>query len=425
MAKLKKKWMLLIGFGVVFSVLSSCGPTQMVIKRAHLTPKGQIAQPALVSSQTEIEQWEEELKPKLQTQLQNHVFGYLPDQSSTKIISHKVIAKSAFNNTARLEEYELVGHMKYGETEQETAVFNMVIAIPLKAKGPVPVILNQTFCPNHNTIPNAAVSVREGGYDCSGGGIGNGMMKFVFGRFIATPPIEMIMERGYALATIFPSEFVPDSGDAGLKALKMHTKGHDDDQTRLGAIGAWAWGYSRMIDALMDDPQIDSTAFFTIGHSRYGKSALVATAYDPRIAGVIAHQSGTGGASLNRNKEGETVGDITESYPHWFSQKYASYAGHEEDMPVDQHALLALIAPRPIFLGNARRDTWSDPNGAFRAAIGASPVYKLYGKQGLSQAKLKPYKPDSDIAFYIRGGTHGIVKEDWPAFLAFLDAHTK
>ena len=425
MAKLKKKWLFLIGCGVVFSVLSSCGPTQMVIKRAHLTPKGQIAQPAVISSQTNVQTWENKLKPELQNQLQEYVYGYLPDQSSTKIISHKVISKSAFNNTARLEEYKLVGHMVYGDTEKDTATFDMVVAIPSHAKGPVPVILNQTFCPNHNTIPDAAVSVREGEFDCSGGGIGNSIMKFVFGRYIATPPIEMIMKRGYALATIFPSEFVPDNSSAGIQALKLYTEGHEDAETRLGAIGAWAWGFSRMVDVLSKDQQFDPSGFFTIGHSRYGKSALVAAAYDPRIAGVIAHQSGTGGASLNRNKTGETVGDITESYPHWFSQKYASYAGHEEDMPIDQHALLALIAPRPIFLGNARRDTWSDPNGAFRAAIGASPVYKFYGKQGLNQPKLKPYKPDADIAFYIRGGTHGIVKEDWPAFLAFLDAHTK
>lgn len=94
-------------------------------------------------------------------------------------------------------------------------------------------------------------------------------------------------------------------------------------------------------------------------------------------------------------------------------------------MPIDQHALIALIAPRPIFLGNARRDVWSDPNGAFRAVQGASPVYKLYNKQGLNKDKLKPFNPDSDISFYIRPGTHGVVKEDWPAFLDFLDAHEK
>ncbi|MEL7488985.1 MAG: hypothetical protein AAGJ87_17460 [Pseudomonadota bacterium] len=138
---------------------------------------------------------------------------------------------------------------------------------------------------------------------------------------------------------------------------------------------------------------------------------------------MIAHQSGTGGASLNRRKKGESVKAITSSYPHWFSRVYASYAGREEEMPVDQHHLIALVAPRPVLLGNARRDVWSDPNGAFRAAIGADPVYELLGAEGLDQPRLNAFNPAADVAFWIRPGTHGVVKEDWPAFLTFLDAH--
>jgi len=132
-----------------------------------------------------------------------------------------------------------------------------------------------------------------------------------------------------------------------------------------------------------------------------------------------------GGASLNKGKRGESIAEITEIYPHWFAQSYAEFADREEHMPLDQHALIALIAPRPLFLGNARRDVWSDPNGAFKAAIGATPVYNLYKKQGLNQDKLRPFIAGADISFHLRPGTHGIVKEDWPAFLAFLDAHTK
>jgi len=139
---------------------------------------------------------------------------------------------------------------------------------------------------------------------------------------------------------------------------------------------------------------------------------------------VISHQSGTGGASLNKRKKGESIEDITGQYPHWFSKTYAGYAGREEELPIDQHHLLALIAPRPILLGNARRDVWSDPNGALKAAIGADPVWKLYGAdKGLRQQRYKPFNPDADLSLWIRSGTHGVVKEDWPAFLEFLDAH--
>ena len=128
---------------------------------------------------------------------------------------------------------------------------------------------------------------------------------------------------------------------------------------------------------------------------------------------------GTGGASLNADKKGESIKGITKNYPHWFARNYA-----QDNLDgFDQHMLLALIAPRPILLGNARRDVWSDPNGAFRAALGADPVYALYGARGLDQKRLKPYDPAAEIAFWIRPGTHGVVKEDWPAFLQFLQAH--
>ena len=177
-----------------------------------------------------------------------------------------------------------------------------------------------------------------------------------------------------------------------------------------------------MVDVLEQDARLDRSAMIAWGHSRYAKAALVAAAFDPRIAGVIAHQSGTGGASLNYKKPGESVARITRSYPHWFARSYAAYT--DEARPdVDQHQLLALIAPRPVLLGNARRDVWSDPNGAFRAAMGADPVYRLYGAKGLDQSRLRPYDPAAGIAFWLRPGTHGVVKEDWPAFLAFLGAH--
>ena len=255
-----------------------------------------------------------------------------------------------------------------------------------------------------------------------GGGPLGGVMTYVFGRYICTPPFEMILDRGYGVA-VLDASVIPDQRDEGLSELRRLSAGHEDDGTRWGAIAAWGWLYSRAIDALEGDPRFAQDGFITWGHSRYGKAALVAAAWDDRVAGVIAHQSGTGGASLNRNKKGESVGAITDAYPHWFAENYAAFAGREDDMKVDQHLLLGLIAPRPVLLGNARRDVWSDPNGAFRAAMGADGVYALYGAQGLAQERLDQWRPDAELAFWLRPGTHGVVKEDWPAFLEFLDAH--
>ena len=423
MPRRKRTWALLLFSSVFLFALASCGPTKLTITRANLTPRTVVATPALTLPGTSLEEWQSTIKPKLQIDLQKYVYGFLPDNSSTRIISHRIVAESAFNGSARIEEYKLVATATYNGQNEQTPEFNLVVAIPKNASGPIPVILMESFCPNHNTIPHPSISRDPEAFSCGGNGVMNKAMLFVFGRYISAPPLEMIMEKGYALATMFPSEYVPDREEAGLTDLKTLSAGHLDDKTRWGGVAAWAWGFSRAIDVLEQDERFAKDGIVTYGHSRYGKAALVAAAYDERIASVISHQSGTGGASLNKQKHGESVTEITDAYPHWFSKAYASYGGREEDMPIDQHALIALIAPRPIFLGNARRDVWSDPNGAFRAAQGAQQVYNLYNKQGLRQSKLKPYIPDADLSFYIRPGTHGVVKEDWPAFLEFMNAH--
>lgn len=422
----KRIWILWIFAAFFTFLLVSCGPVKLTLAQANLKPKGIMATPQLISATADLDSWKNEISQSLKADLQEYIYGYLPDDQSTILENKRAVSDSAFNETARVDEYLIKASAVFDEVESAVPSFNMVLISPAKANGPVPVILMQTFCPNHSTVPVEGVSIPANiNYSCDGGGIGGKLMTFIFGRYIATPPFEDILKRGFAVATIFPSEYVPDNSNSGLKALKELSPGHDDDETRWGAIAAWAWGYGRMIDAIEKDDKFNASSYFAYGHSRYGKSALLAAVFDDRIDGVISHQSGTGGASLNKEKKGESVGEITETYPHWFSNKYASYSDRETEMPIDQHAVLALIAPRPIFLGNARRDVWSDPNGAFRAAQGASAIYKLYNKQGLNQDKLKPFIPENDISFYIRKGTHGVVKEDWPAFLDFLDAHAE
>ena len=412
--------------GFFMFILVACGPTKLTISRANLKPHGFAAAPLLLPKPVSLKQWESNIRPRLQVELQREVFGVMPDRSSTQILDKKIVAEDAYDGKASIEEYTLTATAVFNGIASTTKPFKLVVVIPKNRTTPAPVIMMQSFCPNHNTVQHPGVSIPDGiGYSCNGTGIMAKTMNYVFGRYIATPPMEMILDHGYAFAAMYPSEFVPDRSERGLTALRELSKGHADDQTRWGAIAAWGWGFSRALDVLEQDKRFAKDGFVTYGHSRYGKSALVAAAFDGRIGGVMAHQSGTGGASLNKYKKGESVGEITETFPHWFSKAYAGYAGHEQDMRTDQHALLALIAPRPLFLGNARRDVWSDPNGAFRAAQAANPAYKLYDKQGLIQRKLSEFTPGADIAFWIRPGTHGVVKEDWPAFLEFMDAHYK
>ncbi len=416
----------------LFAALAlSAGCTKVTLAWADLDPSGPAATPPALGSFGEdpavssSADWRERI-PILREALENEVYGTFPDASSTRVLEKRVLNDQAFDGLGVLEEWTVSATAVFGDRAVETKPFPghdgflLEVVLPAAAAGPVPVIVMETFCPSWEVAPDPAVWRPEDAQEM-GGPLG-GVMTYVFGRYICTPPFEMILERGYGVAVLYPAS-VPDEREAGLAELRRLSAGHTDDGTRWGAVAAWGWLFSRAIDALEDDPRIDGGSFVTWGHSRYGKAALVAAAWDARVAAVIAHQSGTGGASLNREKKGESVGAITKAYPHWFAQSYADYAGREDEMSVDQHMLLALIAPRPVLLGNARRDVWSDPNGAFRAATGADPVYELMGSDGLSQTRLDQWRPAAGISFWLRPGTHGVVKEDWPAFLEFLDAH--
>ena len=363
-------------------------------------PKGLAASPALeISSKIN---WEQQ-KEAIQQTLEQEIYGVMPRAFATTFISSRLIKQHSFE--ANIEEIEL----KTSRGENYIAI----IVTPKQSAGDIPVIMMENFCPNHAVIPAKDISKPQSPYfNCSDKGIMATIFGYFFGRYITTPPIDMIMQRGYALAVIYPSATFPESVS---RFQRQRDKAPSPDYP-WGAVGAWAYQFSSLANYLETDGRFSDIIAY--GHSRYGKSALLAAAFDNTVDGVIAHQSGTGGASLSRNKKGESVAAITKGYPHWFAPAY-----QEDSLTIDQHHLLALIAPRPILLGNARRDVWSDPEGAFRAAKGAAPAYKLYGSEGLRQSRLTEYDPTADIAFWMRPGTHGVVKEDWPAFLDFMDAH--
>ncbi len=414
------------------AVMSSC--VRLTLAWTDLNPNGAPAAPPILDAAAPPADrdrgtvWREDRAPQLREAFERHVIGAMPDASSTRVIEKRVIDETAFGGRGRLEEWTLAATATFNDVSVETKEvmgrggFLVQVVVPANASGPTPIIMIQTFCPWWDSMPHPGVSRPDGAESMSGGFFGS-VATYVFGRFICTPPYEEILDRGFAVASFFPSSVAPDNSEEGLAELRRLSAGYDDDETRWGAVAAWAWLYGRITDALESDERFDKGAFIAWGHSRYGKAALYAAAYDERIDGVISHQSGTGGASLNRDKPGESVSSMTESYPHWFAQSYANAAGREAEMPIDQHHLLALIAPRPVLLGNARRDVWSDPNGAFRAAMGADPIWELLGAKGLAQDRLDEWAPEADIAFWIRPGTHGVVEEDWPAFLQFLDAH--
>lgn len=300
----------------------------------------------------------------------------------------------------------------------------LLIAKPRRAVGQVPTILKMDFC------PSAQVFQIEGlwdeGWKCGPVGfnpVGNIVWR-TLGRYHISPPIEEMLSRGYAYASIHVSDYVPDNNETAEARLDELSNGADR-ATSWGSLAAWAFQYSRAIDYLDGDDDLDPARTVVYGHSRFGKSALIAGAFDDRIDGVIAHQTGRGGAALTRSANGEPILDMVQNYPTWLSEKYSTSVkeGKGADLPFDQHQLIAMLAPRPVLLGHSRRDSWSDPNGAFQSARGASSAYELLGSDGFTAKILSDFEPAADIAYWMRGGTHGETEEDWSAFFEFLGAH--
>ncbi len=242
--------------------------------------------------------------------------------------------------------------------------------------------------------------------------------------------IETVVARGYATATIYYGEIGADNNEGlqdpiGAMLRSGSAMGRRPDA--WGLIGLWAWGLSRALDYIETDPELDGKRVALHGHSRLGKTALWAGAQDERFAMVISNNSGCGGAALSKRVYGETPAIINANYLPWFAHNFKKYDDNEAALPVDQHQLLALIAPRPLYVASASEDRGADPKGEFLALVHAEPVYRLHGKGGLGTKEFPPPdKPIGDtIAYHVRTGKHDITPYDWAQYLDFADKHLK
>lgn len=247
-------------------------------------------------------------------------------------------------------------------------------------------------------------------------------------------PLEMALKRGYAVATYFYGDLeedYPEGWRDGLKGYLRKKAGESLDApqsgTTWGSIGVWAWGLSRCLDYLETNKAIDAKRVTVFGHSRHGKTSLWAGAQDQRFAAVISNDSGEGGASITRRNFGEHIGVSVYSSSRWYCPNYKNFAGRPEALPTDQHMLIALAAPRPVYVASATEDHGADPKGEFLAALHAAPAYKLYGFKGLEQDSMPP--PDTPIGhrigYHLRTGEHDITAFDWEQFLNFTDRNLK
>jgi hypothetical protein len=243
--------------------------------------------------------------------------------------------------------------------------------------------------------------------------------------------VENVVARGYATVSIYYGDLCEDRNEGLLSNVATLFGTNPVEQRRpdeWGAIGIWAWGLSRALDALQSDPEIDGRRVAVHGHSRLGKTSLWAGAQDERFALVISNNSGCGGAALSKRAFGETVERINTSFPFWFARNFRAYNKRESALPIDQHELIALIAPRPVHVASAEGDQWADPRGEFLAAKHAAPVYALFGKKGLGVTEMpavnQPVLGDG-IAYHIRTGKHDITPYDWARYLDHADKALK
>lgn len=359
-------------------------------------------------------------------QLAKHVYGQLPSDAVT--ISTKLIEQGAFGgtrttNTAITRKQLEVTLARNGKS----VVIDFMVFLPADAKSPVPCFVGLNFNGNQSTCDDPAVRLTRSWCDKRGVGVvDNKATEASRGDQSHRWPIEAIVGRGYAVATAHYADIDPDFDDEfvnGVHALYPDFKPGDANPDRWGSIGAWAWGLSRLADVLEKDPAINSKELMVIGHSRLGKTALWAGATDQRFQIVYSNNSGCGGAALSKRCFGESVARINTSFPHWFCRNFRQYNDREELLPVDQHMLIAAIAPRPAYIASATEDQWADPKGELHGGVFASPAYELHGLKGVYNQELPA--PDTvigaEIGYHLRTGKHDLTPWDWDRYMDFAD----
>ncbi len=365
--------------------------------------------------------WQAKRRPEIQRLFEDQMFGRAPGRPGKMSFELTSIEKNALGGKAIRKEVSI-------NTAGKT--FHLLLYLPAQAKGPVPVFLGLNFNGNHavtnepdvrlamtwnrdgKNAPTAAIQAPAASRGSTG----------------SRWPIEMILAKGYGLATIYYGDIEPDFNGGmkhGIRPSYFKSGQTEPAPDGWGAIGAWAWGLSRAMDYLETDKSVDARRVALMGHSRLGKTALWAGASDTRYAIVISNDSGEGGAAISRRIFGETVRNLNTSFPYWFCANYKQYSGREEAMPFDSHMLIALMAPRPVYVASAEEDQWADPKGEFLGAVAASPVYRLFGKKGIESDRMPGlHEPVGDaVGYHIRAGKHDVTDYDWEQYIKFADRH--
>jgi hypothetical protein len=370
---------------------------------------------------TTAEQWRQQRRPELLRLLEENIYGKTllgrPEVMRFVVREEKIDARNG--EATRLR----VGILFEGR--EDGRQMELLLYLPNAAEEPVGLFLGLNFDGNFSTTDEADLPIPQ---------------HYVTGLYLSVPehkpaefvrghnsgmwPYDMILDRGYGIATGCYNEVEPDEPGhwaEGPRGMVAEPQAGD-----WGTIGVWAWALSRAMDYLETEPRVDARRVAVFGFSRLGKTAMWAGAQDERFAAVISQESGKGGVSLSKHLVGEPVSHLAgRNLAHWFARNYRQYSDHEELLPVDGRDLAALVAPRGLLILSGIRDDYSDPEGEFLSGVAATPVYELLGSQGLA-AKDWPKEPtfiNSRLGYNLREGRHDVTTGDWQVTLEWADQH--
>lgn len=374
---------------------------------------------------TSKEQWLEKRRPELIRLFEREVYGRTPGGKPPGMRFVQTSEnKQALGGKATMRQVSIFF------TDKDEPCCDVLLYLPNGRKQPAPVFVSLNFGGNQSVISDPSITLPTGWFreDKEKLYAGNKASEASRGSSERRWPIEAIIARGYGVATAYYGDLDPDFDDGfknGVQPL-FYKDGHTQPAAdEWGSIGAWAWGLSRMADYLQTLPEVDGAKLSVLGHSRLGKASLWAGAQDERFGIVISNNSGAGGAALSTRIFGETVAVLNKNFPHWFCDNFNRYTDNEAALPVDQHELIALMAPRPVYIASATEDNWADQKGEFLGGKLAEPVYALFGKAGLGMDE--PPAPDRSVGDFIgyhnRTGKHDILLFDWEHYMDFADKH--
>jgi len=363
--------------------------------------------------------WRDRRRPEILNFYKTEIYGRIPE-NAPKVIWEVTETDPAAREGAAIMK-RLVGHM--GD-KPDGPRMNLTVYLPAKASGPVPMLLSITF-----------------GFPPGGrGGNVTKTDKSDAAKDAKTPAktfrppydaLGELLNRGWGYATLGYTDIQPDRANqwtSGVIGLTLKEGQMQPAPDEWGTISAWAWGISRSIDYLETEKAVNPKRIAITGVSRLGKTVLWASALDERVAATFSVVSGEMGAALIRRDWGETLDDMAQNFSWQFAGNMQKWVGRWNELPVDQHMLIALSAPRPVYVNGGLSDQWSDPKGEFLSMVAAGPVYRLLGKRDLGVTDVPPLdKPiaDGELAFHYHSSGHMAVPADWTAFLDFAERHFK